>query len=232
MQYIAIIVILTALILIYFRIADKYNIIDKPNSRSSHSYITIRGGGIVFPIAVIMSGILGSIPLLVVIGIVLAATVSFIDDLKPLHQLPRFSSHMIAVLFLLYVTGILSMPMWLILVVIICAIGWINAFNFMDGINGITVLYSLVNLITFAYLFKGEIIFESIVIMGLACLVFGYFNLRKRAKTFAGDVGSISMAIFLAYIMLHAIFNKEQIGYLLFFSIYGFDAKEYMTGSL
>ena len=35
-------------ILAYFKIADNYNIIDKPNDRSSHKYITLRGGGIIF----------------------------------------------------------------------------------------------------------------------------------------------------------------------------------------
>jgi UDP-N-acetylmuramyl pentapeptide phosphotransferase/UDP-N-acetylglucosamine-1-phosphate transferase len=60
--------------------------------------------------------------------------------------------------------------------------------------------------------------------VGIATLVFGFFNVRKRAKTFAGDVGSISMAVFLAYFMVRLIFEKEQIGYLLFFSVYGIDA--------
>ena len=46
--YILIFLLLLAAELIYFRIADKYNIIDKPNERSSHSTIVLRGGGIIF----------------------------------------------------------------------------------------------------------------------------------------------------------------------------------------
>lgn len=48
MIYILIIVILFGCELAYFAIADKYNIIDKPNLRSSHTSITLRGGGIIF----------------------------------------------------------------------------------------------------------------------------------------------------------------------------------------
>ena len=46
--YLIIAAILLVLELIYFRIADKFNIIDKPNERSSHSTPVIRGGGVIF----------------------------------------------------------------------------------------------------------------------------------------------------------------------------------------
>jgi UDP-N-acetylmuramyl pentapeptide phosphotransferase/UDP-N-acetylglucosamine-1-phosphate transferase len=94
----------------------------------------------------------------------------------------------------------------------------------MDGINGITVLYALVSIGSFAWLFRNDESFELLVVMGIGCLVFGFFNVRKKAKTFAGDVGSVSMAIFLAYFMIKLIFETGQIGYILFFSIYGVDA--------
>jgi UDP-N-acetylmuramyl pentapeptide phosphotransferase/UDP-N-acetylglucosamine-1-phosphate transferase len=54
MTYPIIFILLFAGILLYFRIADKYNIIDRPNERSSHDYITIRGGGIVFWLAALL----------------------------------------------------------------------------------------------------------------------------------------------------------------------------------
>ena len=50
--YIIIAVLLLAAELIYFRIADKCNIIDKPNERSSHSTIVLRGGGVIFAISI------------------------------------------------------------------------------------------------------------------------------------------------------------------------------------
>ena len=69
-------------------------------------------------------------------------------------------------------------------------IGWVNAFNFMDGINGITVLYALTAIVSFAYLPINKASLPLLVTMALSCIAFGLFNVRKKAKTFAGDVGS------------------------------------------
>ena len=54
MEYAIVIISLFALMLAYFKIADKYNIIDKPNHRSAHSEITLRGGGVIFPVAFLL----------------------------------------------------------------------------------------------------------------------------------------------------------------------------------
>ena len=56
--YVIIAVLLLAAELIYFRIADKCNIIDKPNERSSHSTIVLRGGGIIFSLSMIAWAVL------------------------------------------------------------------------------------------------------------------------------------------------------------------------------
>lgn len=224
MQYVIVAILFVVLELVYFKIADFFNIIDKPNHRSSHTTITLRGGGIIFPIAVLVAFILGyvSVPVLIAVGLV--SIVSFVDDVYPLPTLPRFLSHLIAVLLLLYDLDLFGFEFWIIPISIVLLIGWINAFNFMDGINGITVLYAMVSLLTFGYLYQNQNQFPVFILMGISCLVFGFFNIRKKAKTFAGDVGSIAMAVFLAYFMLKLIFEKQQIGYLLFFSVYGIDA--------
>jgi UDP-N-acetylmuramyl pentapeptide phosphotransferase/UDP-N-acetylglucosamine-1-phosphate transferase len=94
----------------------------------------------------------------------------------------------------------------------------------MDGINGITVLYALVAIASFAVLPIHATSLPLLITMGLSCLVFGFFNVRQKAKTFAGDVGSISMAVFLGYFLFKTIVDTGQIGYILFFSIYGIDA--------
>lgn len=224
MHYIVIVIVLFIFELAYFKIADRFNIIDKPNHRSSHSSLTLRGGGIIFLIAMFIACILGYVSLVFTMAVLLVGIVSFIDDIKPLPQLPRFSSHLIAVLLVLYDLDILSNSLLWLPILLVLAIGWINAFNFMDGINGITVLYSLTSILTFSYLYIEKPSFNLLMVMGLACLVFGFFNVRKKAKTFAGDVGSISMAVFLMYFMMKIIFETGQIGYLLFFSVYGIDA--------
>jgi UDP-N-acetylmuramyl pentapeptide phosphotransferase/UDP-N-acetylglucosamine-1-phosphate transferase len=56
-QYVFVLILLFLGMIVYFRIAGKYNIIDKPNQRSSHNYITIRGGGIIFWLAGVLYSI-------------------------------------------------------------------------------------------------------------------------------------------------------------------------------
>ena len=224
MTYIVLIILFIVTELFYFKIADRYNIIDKPNNRSSHSAITLRGGGILFPIAISVAYCLGYVSWEVTVAVLLVGTVSFIDDIKPLSQLPRFASHVIAVGLVFYELNLFSEAMWLLPIIFVLLIGWINAFNFMDGINGITVLYALAAIMSFAYLPLNESSLTLLVTMGLSCVVFGIFNVRKKAKTFAGDVGSISMALFLGYFMIKTIIDSGQIGYIMFFSVYGIDA--------
>lgn len=158
------------------------------------------------------------------LGVVLVATVSFIDDIKPLSQLPRFLSHVIAAVLVFYELNLFSEPLWLLPILFVLLIGWVNAFNFMDGINGITVLYALTAIISFSLLPLNQLQLPLLISMGLSCIVFGIFNVRKKAKTFAGDVGSISMALFLGYFMMKTIIESGQLSFILFFSIYGIDA--------
>lgn len=224
MQYLILFLLFLVIELLYFKIADQYNIIDKPNSRSSHTSITLRGGGIIFPIAIVFAFLMDYVSWSVMLAVVLVAIVSFIDDIKPLSQLPRFLSHLIAAVLVFYELNLFLMPLWLLPILFVLLIAWVNAFNFMDGINGITVLYALTAIVSFALLPLNQSQLPLLISMGLSCVVFGFFNVRKKAKTFAGDVGSISMALFLGYFMMRTIINSGQLAYLLFFSVYGTDA--------
>jgi UDP-N-acetylmuramyl pentapeptide phosphotransferase/UDP-N-acetylglucosamine-1-phosphate transferase len=138
------------IIQIYFKVAKRLGIIDKPNDRSSHIEPTLRGGGILFPIMYILVGILSlyfgeqSITIWFLLGILLIAAISFWDDLSELSPTFRVLVHLIAVGLLLWQTGIFHFGIFAILIAIILIIGSINAYNFMDGINGITALYSMV----------------------------------------------------------------------------------------
>lgn len=224
MTYIILLLSFIGIELIYFKIADHFDIIDKPNNRSSHSSITLRGGGIIFPIAILTAFLLGYLSWSIALAVILVAFVSFIDDIRPLSQLPRFASHAIAIGLVFYDLNLLSQSIWILPIVFVLLIGWVNAFNFMDGINGITVLYAFVAIISFTFLEINSDSIPLLITMGLSCFAFGIFNVRKKAKTFAGDVGSISMALFLGYFMLKTIFVSGQIGYVLFLSVYGIDA--------
>jgi UDP-N-acetylmuramyl pentapeptide phosphotransferase/UDP-N-acetylglucosamine-1-phosphate transferase len=224
MTYIVLFILFIGIELIYFKIADYYNIIDKPNSRSSHSIITLRGGGIIFPIAILIACLLGYLSWVTALAVILVAVISFIDDIKPLSQLPRFASHAIAIGLVFYDLGLYAEAIWILPILFFILIGWVNVFNFMDGINGITVLYSFVGILSLSFIEVNKDSQPLLITMGLSCCAFGFFNVRKKAKTFAGDVGSISMALFLGYFMLKTILESGQVGYLLFFSLYGIDA--------
>lgn len=224
MHYIIILLLLFILELIYFKIADRFNIIDKPNHRSSHTDITLRGGGIIFPIAMLIACFLGNASVFFTVAVLVVGIVSFWDDIRPLPTIPRFGAHILATILVSYELGLFDGNLWFLPLIFIGMIGWINAFNFMDGINGITVLYAFVSILAFAFIFKNDAVFELLIIMGLACFVFGFFNIRKKAKTFAGDVGSVAMAVFLGYMMLKAIFGLQNVAYILLFSVYGIDA--------
>jgi UDP-N-acetylmuramyl pentapeptide phosphotransferase/UDP-N-acetylglucosamine-1-phosphate transferase len=210
--------------LLYFKLARRFHIVDKPNERSSHSQTTIRGGGIVFPIAVLLAFALGELSWTIALAVGLVALVSFIDDIKPLPTIPRFGAQVIALGLLVFQFQLAQEAWWILALIAIGLIGWINAFNFMDGINGITVLYAAISLLSLGYVNSHAPVFQSIVIVGMAAIVFGFVNLRKKALAFSGDVGSISLAVFLAYLMLYTMYTTQQWGFILFFAVYGIDS--------
>lgn len=219
---------------IYFRIADKYNIIDKPNQRSSHTSITLRGGGIIFPFAMLLFYLIygmhetGNRYLFLALSTIAISIVSFWDDVSSLPNRVRIVVHLLAVSLLLYAASAFTIfPVWLIPIAYVLIIGIINAYNFMDGINGITGIYSLVLLLSCLY-FNGRIqtiVNASYIIYPiLACLVFLFFNFRKKAKCFAGDVGSVSIGFWIISLLLLIIIATGDLKYVFFLSVYGVDA--------
>lgn len=214
-------------ILIYFRLADRFNIIDKPNERSSHSGITIRGGGIIFPIGILLWFLFFgfSYPWFT-LGLLLIATISFLDDILTLSTKPRLAVHVLSVALLMYDLGIFTFPAYWWIIAFVLIIGWINAFNFMDGINGITAFYALSVLLPVLVL-NGieEVLPQSLIIVsGIAVLIFAFFNARKKARTFAGDVGSVSMAFIIAFVMISLILATGKWELIAFVAVYGVDA--------
>jgi len=213
--------------LLYFKIADHYNIIDKPNSRSSHTEITIRGGGILFPIGALTFLILHEFqhPYFIA-GLVVISLISFLDDILTLNNKIRLLLHLFSVVLMIVEWGLNGFPWFLFPLLIIVVIGVINAYNFMDGINGITGMYSLVAVGTLMYI-NRTVPFtnaELLVFTCLSILVFGIFNFRKKAKCFAGDVGSVSMAFILTFLIGKLIVYTHNWTYILLLLIYGLDA--------
>ncbi|WEK19686.1 MAG: glycosyltransferase family 4 protein [Candidatus Pedobacter colombiensis] len=219
---------LFAVMLIYFRIADHYNIIDHPNERSSHTEITIRGGGIIYVFAGLLAVILHTEFWLPVLGMLLIGTISFIDDRISLSNKIRFFFHLTAVTLLFIFLNIFQIfPIWMSIILYIFVIGIINAYNFMDGINGITGVYSLVVLGGLQYVNYNIVEFiesDMIWLPILASLVFLFFNFRRKAKCFAGDVGSVTIAFWIVFLLLKLIIQTGNYTYILFLTVYGVDA--------
>ena len=190
----------------YFRIADKFNIIDKPNERSSHSSIVLRGGGIIFTIGMWVWSIAFGFPYPWVLGAVtLAAGISFIDDIHSLPDSLRLVVQFTAMILMIQEIGFLQLDLWwLVIIALIVFVGAMNIFNFMDGVNGITGGYALAMLVPMLMLVESGVDFidsSFLLVMLLAVLVFCIFNFRPKgkAKCFAGDVGSIGMAMILLF---------------------------------
>ena len=233
--------IITALLLIlelvYFKIADHFNIIDKPNERSSHSSIVLRGGGVIFSLAMVAwavmmvvqgewSVVLEYLPFLV--GLLLVAGVSFWDDVKSLPDSVRLVVQFAAMALMFWSMGIMHWNMWwIVLVAMVVCVGATNVINFMDGINGITAGYALAVLLPLLLL-NGSIGFiaESYLVVAIiGVLVFCLFNFRPKgkAKCFAGDVGSIAIAFIMLFAIGRLVVMTQDVTYLIFLLVYGVD---------
>lgn len=232
--YAIIAVILFAAELIYFRIADKFNIIDKPNERSSHSTIVLRGGGIIFLIgAWIWGAFFGMQYLWFLLAVTIVAGVSFVDDIHSLPDSVRLVCQFVAMALMFYQLDMLHADLWwaVILALIVC-VGASNIINFMDGINGITGGYAMASLIPL-YLIncssvqgvQGFVDNSLIITVVLADIVFCFFNFREKgkAKCFAGDVGSVGVAYILLFMIGSLIMATGDITYLIFLLVYGVD---------
>lgn len=230
MVYCVLFVLLLLAELVYFKIADKFNIIDKPNERSSHSSIVLRGGGIIFLIgAWLWSAFFGFPYPWFLAGLTLVAGISFVDDIHSLPDSVRLLVQFVAAAMAFYQMDILHWDMWwMVILALIVYVGITNVYNFMDGINGITAGYSLAVLVPMLLLNGQGVFVESslIVVSILSVLVFCIFNFRPKgkAKCFAGDVGSIGIAFILLFILGTIIFKTGDITYLLLLVVYGIDA--------
>ena len=225
--YLIILLILLLLELLYFCIADRFNIIDKPNERSSHQRIVLRGGGIIFTIALwIWSIVYGFDYPWLLAGVTLAAGVSFVDDVHSLPDSLRLIVQFSAMFLIFQEIGLLHWELWaVVLLALIVCVGATNIYNFMDGINGITGGYSMAVLIPLFLLNKkyGFVEDSLLVVIGLSLLVFCFFNFRKKAKCFAGDVGSIGIALMLLFCIGKLSMQTQDITWLLLMLIYGVD---------
>ncbi|MBQ6956673.1 MAG: UDP-GlcNAc--UDP-phosphate GlcNAc-1-phosphate transferase [Bacteroidales bacterium] len=199
---------LIALELLYFLLAKKFNIVDRPNERSSHRKPVLLGAGVIFYIAILFYSLThGMAYPYFVIGLSILAIVSYVDDIKPLPSSIRLFAQMAALLFSFW-GDIHSIEVWQIVLLLIVFAGILNVYNFMDGINGMLAAYSLVVVGTFGYLELFVIHFVDIELLAtlfVSILVFGFFNFRTKARCFSGDVGSISMGLIILFLLVRYV---------------------------
>ena len=238
--YIIIAAILLAAELVYFRIADKCNIIDKPNERSSHSTIVLRGGGVIFSLSMVVWAILMMVQgnaiaqyLPFLCGLILICGISFWDDVHSLPDSLRMCVQIVSTLLMFWSVGLYTAisPWWLMALVAVVAlffcVGATNFINFMDGINGITAAYSFAMLLPILLMNRGlGFIEESYLIVAiLGVIVFSFFNFRHKgkAKCFAGDVGSIGIAFIILFALGRLMLATKDVTWIVFFLVYGID---------
>ena len=241
--YVIIAVLLLVCELVYFKIADRCNIIDKPNERSSHSTIVLRGGGIIFSLSMIVwtvlmvvqgNDVMPYLPFL--IGLLLIAGVSFWDDVHSLPDSVRLVMQFVATVLMFWSIALGSDQMiglpWYGLIALgvaalIVFVGATDIINFMDGINGITAGYALAVLVPLVLMnCITPFIEESYLIVAiLGVLVFSIFNFRPKgkAKCFAGDVGSIGIAFIMLFAIGSLIAKTGDVTWLVLLLVYGID---------
>ena len=228
--YLIIAAILVVAELVYFRVADRFNIIDKPNERSSHTKVVLRGGGIIYVLGMwIYAAFFGVETWPFLLGLTLVAGISFVDDIHSLPDSLRLVVQFVAMFLLFYQWNVLNWESWwIVLAALILCVGITNAYNFMDGINGINGGYTLAVLLPLAWLNNkmGFVDQRLIVVALLADLVFCWFNFRPKgkAKCFAGDVGSVGAAFIVVFVLGLLILSTGDFTYIVFLAVYGVDA--------
>jgi len=238
LTYLIITAILLVVELVYFRIADKCNIIDKPNERSSHKTVVLRGGGIIYMLGIwLYAAFFGLDMWPFLLGLTLVAGISFVDDIRSLPDSVRLVFQFAAMALMFQCWGILNWESWWIVILgLIFCVGITNAYNFMDGINGINGGYTFAVLIPLALVnglgslsslssVEGFMDERLLIVAMLANLVFCFFNYRPKgkAKCFAGDVGSVGAAFIVIFALGKLILSTGDFTYIVFLAVYGVD---------
>ena len=232
--------------LVYFKIADHFNIIDKPNERSSHTTIVLRGGGVIFAISMLVwfrwqmfqdpsFRFQEYLPFLC--GLVLICSISFWDDVHSLPDSVRMGVQILSILLMFWSVGLYTAFdswVWMVVVAAIAlffCVGATNIINFMDGINGITAGYALAMLVPLLLVSSSKFQVSSfiepsyLVVAIIGVLVFSIFNFwpKGKAKCFAGDVGSIGIAFIILFALGRLMLATKDVTWIVLFLVYGID---------
>ena len=214
----------------YIAAARRLGIVSAVTERSSHSEPTVAGGGVVYLFGLmgfaVVSGF--SYPVFTLAALILAL-VSFTDDVHPLGVGVRLAVQLLCIGAMgagLHAYG--GYPWWAGAAGVVCAAGLVNAWNFMDGINGITALYTTITLGTLyvinTYGGYGFVSEEFLTTGLMASVIFGWCNFRRRALCFAGDVGAVTAAVTVLYALARLMLASGSLIWLGLVMVYGVDA--------
>lgn len=227
MAYIAVGIILLAFEYAYFLLAKRLRIVDRPHHQSSHTGVVVRGGGIVFYFAYLLWFIISGFQYpMIFAGLSIIAVTSFADDVHSISPKVRMVLQFAAMMVMLYETHVFDLIFRNMFLLSIVCVGAVNIFNFMDGINGMTGGYSLVVCSALLYINREcvEFIDEGLLIyILLAIIISCFFNFRKQAKCFAGDVGSLSIGFILIFLILKLIFKTAHMHWMALVMVYMVD---------
>lgn len=224
---------------LYFPFAEKKGMLAGVNHRSSHTKPVITGAGFIFYISYvfyIISFVFSTLdaPWPLFIGISILAIVSFIDDLKDLWFFIRLVVQILAVILMLYQIYIefsmepfamnASLLIILAIVGLIFSVGFVNLYNFMDGLNGMMVGITISALAIFALIdfFVVDFVDDLLLVYtAIPTLIFAFFNARRQAICFAGDVGAIVLGFVMVYMLVSLLMQTANVVYIFIFaSIY------------
>jgi UDP-N-acetylmuramyl pentapeptide phosphotransferase/UDP-N-acetylglucosamine-1-phosphate transferase len=214
-------------------IMPKFDIVDRPGNRRAHSKITPRAGGLAFVITFFLllpifeqytfGTLYNSINILQIFAPI--ALVSFWDDVSDIPVVFRLFIHILcaclAIMWLIHPYKVLHSELPLMVDLVIGAFAlltFLNVYNFLDGIDGITVSQSIHLSLTILILcfIKSDIIPNIWAIMNISCIILGWscgfilFNWQP-AKIFPGDVGSISLGFLLGICLLTVASGSERL---------------------
>ena len=178
--------------IVYIRVAHSVGLSPIPVSRSSHTVPTVSGAGIIFPLGIFAcTAVFQPRYAIFTAGLALLSAVSFADDIRPISAGRRFAVQCVAVLLLLLQALPIETSYWWAILALFCILGMVNAYNFMDGINGITGLYTLAVILPLIYLNGTDhfIAPEILYITLASTIIFLFFNCRTKALCFCCDVG-------------------------------------------
>ena len=225
--YIILFIILLAFEYAYILLAKRLRIIDVPHHQSSHTGIVVRGGGIIFYFAFLLWSLFHGFAWYgALIGLTVMVVVSFVDDIRGVSPKVRLVCQFIAILLLFYHTGLIQTSWHVILILSMVCVGAMNIYNFMDGINGMTGGYSLIVVLALLYINQYSVPFMDKSLLGcliMSILVFNFFNFRKKARCFAGDVGVMAIGYILVCLVLRLALMGHSMSWLAMLSVYMVD---------